>query len=72
MTVRELNKKQLNELKEAYVTQLADCGEDEDVIGISYAELADAAEIPDEIIFNHYNGIIFTNDDFFCSCESGE
>lgn len=68
MTVRDLNREQLNELKQAYATQLADCGEDKEVLGISYKELADAAEIPDEVIFNHYDGINFTEDDFFCSC----
>lgn len=67
MTVRDLNKEQLNELKQAYATQLKDCGEDEEVLGISYRELAEATEIPDEVIFNHYDGIIFTEDDFFCS-----
>lgn len=68
MTVRDLNRDQLNELKQTYATQLADCGEDEEVLGISYGKLADATEIPDEVIFNHYEGVTFTEDDFFCSC----
>lgn len=67
MLVTELNREQLDELKQTYVTQLYECGEDEEVLGISYQELADATEIPDEVIFNHYDGITFTEDDFFCS-----
>jgi len=68
MIVRDLNREQLNELKYAYAVQLTDCGEDKEVLGISYEELADSTEIPDEVIFNHYDGVAFTEDDFFCSC----
>ena len=64
MTVYDLNREQLNELKEIYATQLAET--DQEVIG--YEGLASATEIPDELIFNHYKGIIFSDDDFFCSC----
>lgn len=68
MTVRDLDREQLNELKQAYATQLAECGEDE--LGLSCEELADTSEIPEEVIFNHYEDMIFTEDDFFCSCEN--
>lgn len=68
MTVKDLSREQLNELKQAYATQLSDCGENEEVLGISYEELVDSTEIPDEVIFNHYGGVIFTEYDFFCSC----
>lgn len=61
MTVRELNREQLNELKQNYATQLAECKGDE----ISYGELVESESIPDEVIFNHYDGIDFTDDDFF-------
>lgn len=67
MTVRELNKKQLNELKQNYATQLVECGKDE-VSGISYDELIESENISDEVIFNHYDGINFTSEDFFCNC----
>ncbi len=71
MTVDELTREQLDELKQSYATQLADCGENNEILGISYKELPEAAEnIPDEVIFNHYEGVTFTEDDFFCSCES--
>ena len=69
MTVQELNREQLNELKQVYACQLADCGEDEEVMGVSYKELTDASFIPDDVIFNHYDGINFTEDDFFCGKE---
>lgn len=72
MTVRDLNREQLNELKETYATQLAECGEDKEVLGISYQALADVTEIPDEVIFNHYEGMTFTEDDFFCSVGKDE
>lgn len=64
MTVRDLNREQLNELKETYTTQLAET--DQEVIG--YEGLANATDILDDVIFNHYEGIIFSEDDFFCSC----
>ena len=67
MSVTELNREQLNELKQRYATQLYECGEEEEVLGITYQELADATKIPDEVIFNHYDEITFTEDDFFCS-----
>ena len=63
MTVRELSRDQLNELKQAYAARLAETGEE-----ISYGELVETTEIPDDVIFNHYDGILFTDDDFFCSC----
>jgi hypothetical protein len=69
MTVRELNREQLDELKQTYACQLRDCGEDEEVIGISYKELTDATLIPDDVIFYHYDGIEFVEDDFFCGKE---
>ena len=68
MLITELNREQLDELKQTYTTQLHECGKDEEVLGISYQELTDATEIPDDVIFNHYEGMTFTEDDFFCSC----
>lgn len=60
MTVKELNKDQLEELKQRYII---------DTVGNpSWGELADADSIADEIIFKEYDDYVFTNDDFFCSC----
>lgn len=59
-SVYDLTRDQLEELKQAYAVQL----HNDD---ISWGELADAQEIPDDIILEHYDGISFTNDDFFCT-----
>ena len=63
-TVYDLNRDQLDELKQTYAFQLAETDGD----ALSYGELADASNIPDDIIFEHYDGVSFTDDDFFCSC----
>lgn len=74
MTVYDLSREQLTELKEHYLVELDNCGELEEVAGIdaiSYGVLVDIDEVvPDEVVFNHYNGVEFVPDDFFCSCES--
>lgn len=67
MTVYDLNREQLNELKQSYSAQLEDCGD-----GNSYYDLIKAEDIPDDIIFNHYDGTIFSDDDFFCSCATNK
>ena len=60
-TVYDLNEEELNELRETYYYQLLDS--DEDVL-----ENYDwAADIPNEVIYNHYDGISFTEDDFWCN-----
>lgn len=59
MVVQDLNRQQIDELKESYAVQLKQDG-------ISWEELSEAYEIPDEIIFEYYDGIVFTLDDFFC------
>ena len=64
MYVEELNREQINQLKEAYATDLCNSG-DYDVLGISYGELFDSHKIPDDFIFEHYAGISFSEDDFF-------
>jgi len=60
-TVYDLTREELNELKEAYLIQIA---EDEE---LSYGELCESERIPDDIIINHYAEIIFSSDDFFCN-----
>ena len=60
-TVYDLTKNQFEELKSTYFYQLLDDG---DVLNeICYPE-----QLPDDIIYNHYEGINFTDDDFYCSC----
>lgn len=73
MTVYELNRKQLVELKQNYMFRLADEGifgevvfDNEGCEEPSYDDMANVDSlIPDEIIFEHYDGIEFTEDDFF-------
>ena len=68
MTVRELSYDQLVELKqrmaddEIYETEGR---------GASYGELAAAERIPDERVFEQYDGIDFSNDDFLCTAGHG-
>ena len=76
MSVYELNRDQLDELKESLFWQHLDT-DDEQPFAISdpilqkimpdllKADFPD--EIPDSIIFQVYAGIDFVNDDFFCT-----
>ena len=59
MTVRDLSRDQLDELKQAYVTEM--------VGNPSYMELADASNVPDGVIYRHYDGVHFCPDDFWGS-----
>lgn len=64
MSVDELNQDQLEELREAYFTQLQESTGDEILQGITVP-----SEIPMSDIIAHYEGIYFVNDDFFCSMD---
>ena len=62
MTVHELTQEQLDELKVAYITDQAILrGEFP-----AYSELAQSTEVPNDIIFDYYDGIYFVEEDFFC------
>lgn len=75
MTVKELNRDQLTELKEKYLYDLYERNEVEDVLGYtqrckspSWSELEDVNDIiSDEMIEEYYEGVVFSNDDFFCT-----
>lgn len=73
MDVKELSREQLVEVKQHYLTQLADEGNYAEVLGVdydepSYYDLANADEIvPDDVIFKNYEGVYFVHDDFFCT-----
>lgn len=57
-TVYDLNRKQINELKDCIFYSTLD--EDEEILeGINYPW-----EIPDDVVFYHYSEICFTDDDF--------
>lgn len=64
MTVQELNRDQLIELKQHYIDEKnQEVGQ-----GTSWGELADADElISDKEIYAAYECYDFVNDDFFCS-----
>ena len=76
MTVHELNREQVLELKQRYLEMLADEGNYAAVLNVDYDEpsqhdLSFADEIvPDDIIFTHYEGTHFVPDDFFCTAGS--
>ena len=57
MTAYDLNREQLNQLKEAYWN-------DPDFEEINEGTYSSPEEIPDEIIFAHWDGVCFTADDF--------
>lgn len=58
-TVYDLDDDELTELKYAYFDQLQNADDDN--------EFMFPEEIPDVIVQNHYEGIYFTDDDFFCN-----
>ena len=64
MTVHELNREQLTELKERMID---DEIYEKEGRGASYGELADAESIPDEKVFEKYAGTEFVNDNFSCT-----
>lgn len=62
-SVFDLSPAEMEELKQSYFYQLQD--ENPEILqGITEAE-----QIPDDIIQEHYNGVVFVNDDFFCNME---
>jgi hypothetical protein len=64
MNVYELNRDQLIELKQIYLTEKGEEVGD----GTSWSEYADVDDIiSDKEIFERYDGYTFSNDDFFCT-----
>lgn len=74
MTITDLSKEQMHELKGNYLAKLADEGVFAEVLGVdydepSYDDYAHADKIiPDDVIFREYKDTIFVQDDFFCTC----
>ena len=62
MTVHELTNDQLTELKERMID---DEIYEKEGRGASYSELENAESIPDEKVFEKYEGVEFSNDDFY-------
>ena len=74
MTVYDLDRDQLHELKEHYMTELEDEGKFGEVVCndpervLTQFDLVCADElVSDEAICEVYAGTEFTNDDFFCT-----
>ena len=73
MDVRNLSKEQMLELKQRYLTQLADEGSYAEILDVDYDEpsywdMANADDIvPADVIFRQYEGVDFVTDDFFCT-----
>ena len=68
MTVRELTRAQLDELKNNLYwnldgEQYGDLTEEEKNLILDASHPSD---IPDELVFKNYDGIYFVEDDFFC------
>lgn len=70
MNVKDLSREELVELKESYMTQLANEGTFAEVFGVDYHEpswgdLANADKlVPDDVVFRQYEGIEFVPEDF--------
>lgn len=76
MTVKDLDRQQMIELKQQYLSELSDEGNlnaviydkpelDETSEGVSYDELARADElVSDEVIYDHFAGVYFSDEDF--------
>lgn len=73
MTVYELTREQLCELKERYMIMAAEQGDYSELFGVtwdfpSWGEIAMCDElVPDEVIFENYELYTFGEDDFFCT-----
>lgn len=65
MTVEDLSQWQLDELKQAYFNE-------EDIDEVLSDSITVPEQIPDDVIFMHYKGACFTDDDFLCSTGRGE
>lgn len=69
MTVYELNQDQYKQLCQDYITKFWSDYDDK-TNSPSWGDWACADELVDQtVIYNYYDGIDFTEDDFFCSKE---
>lgn len=59
-SVYDLKQEELDELKSSYF----DNPDSEEVLG---DKITCPQDIPDNLIFEHYSGVSFTDEDFFCN-----
>ena len=62
--VRDLSRDELNELKSSFFYQ-------DETQNINEGTFSTPEKIPDEIIFEHYDGVCFVEEDFFCNIKDG-
>ena len=73
MTLQDLSKDQIIELKIRYLYELVNEGTFAEVMGVdydepSYGDLANADEIvPDDVIEKEYGDTFFVEEDFYCA-----
>lgn len=60
-TVHDLTPEELDELRATYFEQLDEV--DNDVI----EDISSYEEVTDEMLFNHYDGVSFVRENFFCN-----
>ena len=60
--VRDLTREQLQELKDSYFWQ----EETQDILG---DDITSPDEIPDDVIFQYYEDVVFVDDDFICTAQ---
>ena len=64
-TTYDLSKEEFEELRESYYDQLYES--DEDVLLSEYYGCSCVVDVPDEAIHNHYDGVGFIEEDFWCN-----
>lgn len=63
-TVQDLSHDELNELKSSFFYQ-------DETQDINEGTFSTPEDIPDKIIFEHYDGVCFVEEDFFCNIKDG-
>ena len=62
--VQDLSRAELNELKSSFFYQ-------DETQNINEGTFSTLEDIPDKIIFEHYDGVCFVEEDFFCNIKDG-
>lgn len=62
--VQDLSRDELNELKSSFFYQ-------DETQDINEGTFSTPEDIPDKIIFEHYDGVCFVEEDFFCNIKDG-
>ena len=62
--VQDSSRDELNELKSSFFYQ-------DETQDINEGTFSTPEDIPDKIIFEHYDGVCFVEEDFFCNIKDG-